>query len=272
MAKKQKQEQSDLSPEEIKEQEELKKRFEEKEKKKKEQAKALKKKEKAEIKRIKAKINFPYKLLLFVSLLITLFAFIILFFGAELPTLDSLYYTFMVFTAAYLGGGSIMLLLFYLVSEEKIVEIKKSKEEKENLKKEEIRKEEEEFAKLVQAEKDFASRKMELHERNKIELEKSEEAIKEHVLEFEEEQQQEDVMELEAPKQETIDPSTLPDVNLEGIDLGFTDYNNKTLETSKPTQKVKPVIESSKQEYTLDDLNFDFDAGSGKNPIDIDLK
>ncbi len=145
---------------EKKEEDELKKKHAEKIKLKKEKAARIKKKHKKEEKRVKSLINLPFKLLSQISLLITLFCFITLFFGLNKPINDTILYSFFVFILLYVGIGTIMVGMFFLVSEDKIVEMEEMKKvELERLKMEKT-KEEEELAHMVELEKEITSKKL----------------------------------------------------------------------------------------------------------------
>lgn len=85
--------------------------------KKRKQIKA--KKLKAENKRIKEEVNFPFKMLFSVTLLISLLSFILIFFGLNFSIYDSLLYTFYIFSFFYLGAGAVMAGIYYLIAQDK---------------------------------------------------------------------------------------------------------------------------------------------------------
>ncbi|GEM_PF-1030152 len=145
---------------EKKEEAELKKKHEEKQKKKKEKEKRMLVKQKKEAKRVKTMINLPFKLLGQISLLITTLAFIIMYFGIEKPLNDTVFNSFMIFTALYLGVGVIMVGLFLLVSQDKLVEAEELRVMEAERATKEKKAEEDELAQMVELEKEIAAKKM----------------------------------------------------------------------------------------------------------------
>lgn len=145
---------------EKKEEAELKKKHEEKQKKKKEKEKRMLAKQKKEAKRVKTMINLPFKLLGQISLLITTLAFIIMFFGIEKPLNDTVFNSFMIFTALYLGVGVIMVGLFLLVSQDKLAEAEELRIMEAERALKEKKAEEDELAQMVELEKEIAAKKM----------------------------------------------------------------------------------------------------------------
>lgn len=145
---------------EKKEEAELKKKHEEKQKKKKEKEKRMLIKQKKEAKRVKTMINLPFKLLGQISLLITTLAFIIMFFGIEKPLNDTVFNSFMIFTALYLGVGVIMVGLFLLVSQDKLAEAEELRIMEAERALKEKKAEEDELAQMVELEKEIAAKKM----------------------------------------------------------------------------------------------------------------
>lgn len=132
----------------------------EKEKRRKMKEKRLKDEKKREIKRIKTLVNLPFKLLLHVSLLITMFLTIILYFWIELDLKTTLLYLFFIFSFIYFGVGGIMVAAFYLLSEDRkreMLEIKRLEQEK--IEQEELKRIEEEELKLNELERDIAEKK-----------------------------------------------------------------------------------------------------------------
>lgn len=85
--------------------------------KKRKQIKA--KKLKAENKRIKEEVNFPFKMLFSVTVLISLLSFILIFFGLNFSIYDALLYTFYIFSFFYLGAGAVMAGIYYLIAQDK---------------------------------------------------------------------------------------------------------------------------------------------------------
>lgn len=145
---------------EKKEEAELKKKHDEKQKKKKEKEKRMLAKQKKEAKRVKTMINLPFKLLGQISLLITTLAFIIMFFGIEKPLNDTVFNSFMIFTALYLGVGVIMVGLFLLVSQDKLAEAEELRIMEAERALKEKKAEEDELAQMVELEKEIAAKKM----------------------------------------------------------------------------------------------------------------
>eukprot|EP01107_Rhizomastix_libera_P000014 TRINITY_DN10025_c0_g1_i1.p2 TRINITY_DN10025_c0_g1~~TRINITY_DN10025_c0_g1_i1.p2 ORF type:complete len:248 (+),score=30.13 TRINITY_DN10025_c0_g1_i1:251-994(+) len=162
---------SQLTPEEKKrekerlekekrEKEELDKLKKEKEKKQKRKEAKAKKKQKEEIKRVKTLVNLPFKLLWYISTLITLLAAIVILFWVEVNLKSALIYLFFIFITCYFGIGLVMIGFVYMLSEDKkneLLEIKRKEEE--IIAKEEQRKKDEEVARLQEIERDLASRK-----------------------------------------------------------------------------------------------------------------
>lgn len=145
---------------EKKEEAELKKKHEEKQKKKKEKEKRMLAKQKKEAKRVKTMINLPFKLLGQISLLITTLAFIIMYFGIEKPLNDTVFNSFMIFTALYLGVGVIMVGLFLLISQDKLAEAEELRIMEAERALKEKKAEEDELAQMVELEKEIAAKKM----------------------------------------------------------------------------------------------------------------
>lgn len=146
MAKEKKQD-TKLSPEEIekqkreqerkekeeKERQELEAKRKEKERKAKLREAKQKKQEKAEIKRIKRVIEFPFKTLFEVCLLLSVLFFVVQFFGIEIELYRSVFNAFMMFVALYLGFGLILVAIFFVIAEDKKKELEqiiKENEEK----------------------------------------------------------------------------------------------------------------------------------------------
>lgn len=155
--KKREKERLEKEAQENKEIENLKK---EKEKKQKRKQLRAKKKQKEEIKRIKNLINLPFKLHLQISLLITLFAFIIIFFWIELDVQRTLLYTFFIFSILYFGVGLIMVSTIFLISEDKKKELEEMRRLEAEIKAdEEKQREDEELAKLEEIERDIAAKR-----------------------------------------------------------------------------------------------------------------
>lgn len=105
-----------------------------KEKKKKLKEKKIKKAEEKEKKRIKSIIDFPFKLLLQSCLLITVLAFIIQYFGAEIELSKAIFYSFLLFTLLYLGIGLVIVAIFFVLSDNKKQELIEQKRIEEELK------------------------------------------------------------------------------------------------------------------------------------------
>ncbi len=144
MAKKKK-----TKAEEIQEKERKKQaKFEAKQQKLK--SKRKKKRIAKEEKKINNVINFPFKLLTQVSLLISCLVFIILYFGSDKAVHESVLISFLTFTMIYLGGGIIMVTIFYIISEDRIKVKEQLEKEEEEKRIEEMKKKEEEYAKLEQ--------------------------------------------------------------------------------------------------------------------------
>lgn len=132
----------------------------EKERKRKLKEKRLKEERKQEIKRIKNLINLPFKLLLQISLLATMFMSVILYFWMELDLKTTLIYLFLIFTLFYFGIGIIMVAAVLMLSEDKkreLEEIKRIEKEKEEIEAQRLREAEE--AKLQILERDLAAMK-----------------------------------------------------------------------------------------------------------------
>lgn len=132
----------------------------EKLKKKQHKIKKAKAEVKVETKRINKLVNLPFKLLLQVSLLATMFASIFLFFWLELDLKTSLLYTFLIFSLFYLGLGSIMIAVFFMIGEDKKRELEESKRLNEEKKQgEEKQRQLDEEAKLSEIEREIAEKK-----------------------------------------------------------------------------------------------------------------
>ena len=138
-------------------QKELKKEQKEKEAKAKAREKRRQKKIKDEEKRIKGLVNFPFKLLWHLTSLITVFAFLIIYFVAEVEIYKTLLWTFFIFTFLYLGGGGVMVGYFLLLSIERKKELEELVriEEEEKILEEKMR-HEQEIAELEAIERDLA--------------------------------------------------------------------------------------------------------------------
>jgi len=120
------------------------------EKKKKDREKRLKETEAKQKKNIQRLVNFPFKMLAQVSLIVSLIVFIMLYFSRSKAIIDSLYTSFLVFSGIYFGVGLIIAFVFYILSEQKKKEIEeKKRQEEEQRREDEIRKEEE-LARLEQ--------------------------------------------------------------------------------------------------------------------------
>lgn len=125
---------------EEREKQELERKKKEKEKKQKAREARIKKKEIAERKRIKEVLRFPFKTLFEVSLLISFLAFIAMFFGMQLELMKSVFNSFFIFSALYLGFGVVIIAIAYVMSEKR----KKEMEEQKQLEAEQRKAEEEE--------------------------------------------------------------------------------------------------------------------------------
>ncbi len=136
---------------------ELKKELKEKEEKAKAREKRRQKRLKDEEKRIKGIVDLPFKLLWHISLLITIFAFIVIFFVAEITIYKTLLWTFFIFTFFYLGGGGVMVGYFLILSVERKKELEEQiRLEEEEKEREEKLKQEQELAELEAIERDLA--------------------------------------------------------------------------------------------------------------------
>lgn len=132
----------------------------EKERKRKLKEKRIKEQRKEEIKRIKTLINLPFKLLLHISLFVTMFMSIIFFFWLELDIKTTLIYMFLIFTAFYFGIGIVMVAAVILFSEDKkkeLEELQRIEKVKEEIEAQRLRDAEE--AKLQILERDLAAMK-----------------------------------------------------------------------------------------------------------------
>lgn len=146
------------------EEEKEKERLKEKEKKKKDREKRIKlrekqqkKKENRKRKQIKKMINFPFKILLQTSLLLTLIVFILKYFGDSNILIDAMLSAFYIFLTIFLGGGIIMTAIYYVLSQRKEKELKEIIElEAEKLRLEEEEKKKEELEYLEHAISDSA--------------------------------------------------------------------------------------------------------------------
>jgi Flp pilus assembly protein TadB len=239
MAKAKKQEEK-LSPEEIekqkreqerkekedKERKELEAKRAEKEKKAKLREERKKKQEKAEVKRIKRVIEFPFKTLFQVCLLLSVLFFVVQFFGIEIELYRSVFNAFMMFVALYLGFGLVMVAIFFVVAEDK------------TKKYEAIIKENEEKAKLEEEQKQAELEKME-SEIRKNEKRKREELNQAPITEISAFDITEDMAEQkELNEHSDIDEPKLldePDIK----DFNFEDLNQ--LQTDEQT--LEPVEE-----------------------------
>ncbi len=122
--------------------------------------KRLKAEKKREIKRIKTLVNLPFKLLLHISLLITMFLAIVLYFWIELDIKTTLLYLFFIFSLVYFGVGGVMVAVFYLLGEDRKKELEEARRlEQQALQLEEQRLLQEEALKLSEIERDIAERK-----------------------------------------------------------------------------------------------------------------
>jgi len=105
-----------------------------------------------ERKRIKELIRFPFKLLFQASLLFSLLFFIILYFGQDWTLEKSVFSSFLLFTALYLGIGVIIVAITLVVSEKK----KKELEEQKSIEAEQAKEnEEKKIQKLTKLETDI---------------------------------------------------------------------------------------------------------------------
>lgn len=145
---------------EKKEEEELKKKLEEKLKLKKEKEIRIAKKKKVEQKRIKKIVNFPFKLLTQITLLISGMSFILLFFGMEKTMLDTIYYTFLIFTMVYIGAGGVMVGIFFLISQDKLAEMEELKKLEQLQSEQEKAKEVQEIERMAEIEREIAAKKI----------------------------------------------------------------------------------------------------------------
>jgi hypothetical protein len=135
-----------------KEEKELKKRLKEKDKRKKDREKKRTSRENLEKKRIRGILNFPFKTLFLVSSLLSMIAFVMMFFGGKIDIIKAIYISTLVFTFLFLSVGIIMIGGFFVVSQEKISEIKKNKQKEDKQEKDRLKKEEQELEDLLQAE------------------------------------------------------------------------------------------------------------------------
>lgn len=143
------------------EQKEIEQKRKEKEKRKKKREKLRKKKTKEEKKRIRTLINFPFKVLNHVTLLLTTLSFIIIFFAFEVDIRTTLLYCFYIFTLLYLGVGSVMVAIYLLLAKDKEKElIEQMKRDEEEARLEEERRQEEELAKLEEIEKEISEKRL----------------------------------------------------------------------------------------------------------------
>ena len=120
------------------------------EKKKKEREKRLKERESNDKKNVQRLVNFPFKMLAQVSIVVSLIVFIMLYFSKSKNVIDSLYTSFLVFSGIYFGVGLIMAFVFYILSEQKKREIEDKKRLEEEQRREDEIKKEEELARLEQ--------------------------------------------------------------------------------------------------------------------------
>ena len=135
-----------------KEEKELKKRLKEKDKRKKDRDKKRTSRENLEKKRIRGILNFPFKTLFLVSSLLSMIAFVMMFFGGKIDIIKAIYISTLIFTFLFLSVGVIMIGGFFVISQEKISEIKKNKQKEDKQEKERLKKEEQELEDLLQAE------------------------------------------------------------------------------------------------------------------------
>ena len=135
-----------------KEEKELKKRLKEKDKRKKDRDKKRTSRENLEKKRIRGILNFPFKTLFLVSSLLSMIAFVMMFFGGKIDIIKAIYISTLIFTFLFLSVGVIMIGGFFIISQEKISEIKKNKQKEDKQEKDRLKREEQELEDLLQAE------------------------------------------------------------------------------------------------------------------------
>lgn len=248
---------------ELREKEEEARRIKEKEERKKEREKREKKREqikkkkiKEENKRIRKEINFPYKVLFNLTLLISLFAFIIIFFVLNTPIYETLLYMFFIFSFLYLGIGGIMIGIYYLIAIDKRrkFELEIEKELKEQAEAE-ARQKEEELAELEELERSASSRK-ELAESSPYELPGS-------TLENSQDNDESDTKQIsdssesieEIPENSSINTDEIG----ENIDIPIDDSDDSIPEFPSRSPSKREIEESSDEDdYIAEIMGEDF--------------
>lgn len=142
-----------LSPEQKKELQQKKKEEIEAAKLRKEKEKRQKEKEKREMDKVRKVVQFPFKALFSISMIVGIITFMIMFFGNSGDFIDSVYYGFLMFSVLYVGGGLLLLVILFIKSEHKKKEIEEKKKIEEEEKKLDNIRREEELARLEQMQK-----------------------------------------------------------------------------------------------------------------------
>jgi uncharacterized membrane protein YciS (DUF1049 family) len=137
-----------------KEEKELKQKAKEKAQRIRDKERKIRQKELEEERRIRRIVNFPFKLLLYMTTFVTLVTFIMMYFGGRVYILDSLYNAMILFIFAFFLVGVIIVAHYYMQSEVKLVEIENRRKKEKEEEKERLRREEAELDALLREEMD----------------------------------------------------------------------------------------------------------------------
>lgn len=112
--------------------------------------KRKKEREKLEQKRIKKMISFPFVTLAKLCTVFALIMFVVMYYGYQSDIITSIYYSFLIFAATYLGIGLIIVIAMIYISGQKRKEMEEKRKEIEERRKQEALRKEEELARLEQ--------------------------------------------------------------------------------------------------------------------------
>lgn len=116
----------------------------------KDKEKRKKEREKLEQKRIKKMISFPFVTLAKLCTVFALIMFVVMYYGYQSDVITSIYFSFLIFAATYLGIGLIIVIAMIYISGQKRREMEEKRKEIEERRKQEALRKEEELARLEQ--------------------------------------------------------------------------------------------------------------------------
>ncbi len=134
----------------------------------KEKEKRKKEREKLQQKRIKKMISFPFVTLAKLCTVFALIMFVIMYYGFQSDIITSIYYSFLVFAATYLGIGIIIIISMIYIAEQKRKEMEEKRKEIEERRKQEAIRKEEELARLEQMKQRSSAEELRKGEENQL--------------------------------------------------------------------------------------------------------